>query len=158
MTWVENGVLKNLAYGVTGAMFTGRTYAGWPHSMRFTGGTTTIDQMIAQCADGIYVNRFSGVDLIDRKTCLTTGVTRDGCFYVKDGKIVKPVKNFRFDESPFFMLNKIEALGIPERTSFGYTPKGAYMEGWECNWPRWPMIVPPMMVRDFNFSALADAV
>jgi len=89
--------------------------------------------------------------LIHQKSMTTTGVTRDGCFLIKDGKIAKPVKNFRFLDSPAFMLNKLVTLGPTRRASLGYAPS-------EFDWPRRPMIVPPMMVNDFNFSALADAV
>jgi len=157
MTWIEGGVLKNLAYDVGWAMVKGKTYADIPSSFRLSGGTTTVDEMIAQCREGIYVNRFSGVELLDLSTGLSTGVTRDGCFLVKDGKISKSVKNFRFLESPFFFLNRIEALGVPVRATFGYTPPAPTNDG-AATWPRPPIIVPPMMVRDFNFCSLADAV
>jgi predicted Zn-dependent protease len=53
---------------------------------------------------------------------MITGVTRDGCFYVKHGKIERPVKNFRFTDSPWFFLNRIMSLGIAVRAAFGYTP------------------------------------
>ena len=73
----------------------------------------------------------------------------------KDGKISKAVKNFRFLDSPFFVFNKIEALGVPERAAFGYRPPAA---GRDDEWPLPPVIVPPMMVKDFNFNQVADAV
>jgi predicted Zn-dependent protease len=162
MTWVNQGVLTNMAYRALYAMARGKRYAEIPYSLRLSGGTTTVEQMIAQCEEGILVNRMSDVELIDDPTCLLTGVTHGGCFLIKDGKISKPVKNFRFLESPFFFLNKIEALGVPERASFGRTPIGHRERGgWDSygvDWPRRPMIVPPMMVRDFNFNALSDAI
>jgi hypothetical protein len=163
MRWVEGGVLKNLAYAVNYAMDRGKQYASQPYSLRLSGGQTSVEEMITQCEEGILVNRVADVDLLDKKTCLLTGVTNGGCFLIKDGKITKPVKNFRFVESPFFFLNKIESLGVPERASFGYTPKASREPEWDfdikgSSWPRPPVIVPPMMVRDFNFSALVDAV
>jgi predicted Zn-dependent protease len=88
-------------------------------------------------------------------------VTRDGCFYIKNGKIEKSVKNFRILESPHFALNKLLALGPTGRTAFGYAPNAWLSHDiWNVgmDWPRRPMIVPPIMVRDFNFSALADSV
>jgi predicted Zn-dependent protease len=117
--------------------------------------------MIAQCKEGILVNRVSDVEMVDEYTCVLTGVTHGGCFLIKDGRIFKPVKNFRFLESPFFFLNRIEALGVPERAAFGFTPRGENEPAWDSHggaWPRPPLIVPPMMVRDFNFTALSDAV
>ena len=44
---------------------------------------------------------------------LLTGLTRDGTFYIENGKIKHPVKNFRFNESPVTMLNNIEEVGKP---------------------------------------------
>jgi len=159
MTWVERGVLTNLAYSVEYALGRGKMYAEDPDSIRVDGGSSSIDAMIANCREGIYVNRLSGVELIDLRSGLMTGVTRDGCFLVKDGKIDRPVKNFRILDSPFFFLNKLVALGPTARAPFGYAPPGQDEPNqFTLDWPRRPMIVPPMMVRDFNFSSLADAV
>jgi hypothetical protein len=156
MTWVKDGILVNMAYDPAYAMDRGKSYAQNPYSLRMSGGSTTVEQMIAACQEGIYVNRFSDVRMVHRESALVTGVTRDGCFLIKDGKITKAVKNFRFLESPFFFLNNIEALGVPKRAAFGYTPP-TRGEGIRT-WPRPPIVVPPMMVRDFNFSALSDAI
>lgn len=157
MTWVENGVLKNLAYDPLYAMVKGKPYAEDPYSLRIAGGPTSVDQMVAQCKEGVYVNRLSAVEMVDQRTALMTGVMRDGCFLVKNGQIERGLKNFRFLDSPFFFMNSIEAIGPTARAPFGYTPRAAG-ESWFTDWPRRPMIVPPMMVRDFNFNALADAV
>jgi predicted Zn-dependent protease len=157
--WVEQGILKNLAWQPWSAALRGRTqYADDPHSIRISGGDTTLAHMIAQCEDGILVQQFTDVDLLDLKTGVVSGTTRDGCFLVRHGKIDRPVKNFRFLDSPFFMLNKIVALGKPARAAFGYTPPSPSERLRARPWPRLPIIVPPMMVRDFNFSSLADAV
>jgi predicted Zn-dependent protease len=143
-----------MAYDVGWAMMKGKAFAADPSSFRMEAGpetpTKTIEEMIASCKEGIYVNRFSDVSEIDERSGMLTGATRDGCFLIKDGKFSKAVKNFRIMESPFFFLNKIEAIGASERAAFGWTKEG--------EWPRQPIIVPPLMVQDFNFSALADAV
>lgn len=124
MRWIENGVLKNLVYDPEYGQARGKQYAALPISLRVGGGTTTLDEMIAKCTEGIYVNRFSSVDMLDQQTGLLTGVTRDGCFLVRHRKIDRPVKNFRFIESPFFCLNKLVAVGPTARAAFGYTPSG----------------------------------
>jgi predicted Zn-dependent protease len=153
MTWVQDGVLKNMAYDVSYAMQRGKAFAEVPYSFRLGAEaetpTKTVEEMIAGCKEGIFVNRFSNVDNVHLKSGMLTGTTRDGCFLIKDGKLSKAVKNFRIMDSPFFFLNKIEAIGTPHRAAFGWTKRG--------NWPQQPIIVPPLMVQDFNFSALADA-
>jgi predicted Zn-dependent protease len=170
LTWFENGVLTYLRYGqgdaeAYGKKYTDRAgntrpaYAVEPRSFRMSGGTTSVEEMIANCAEGVYVNRLSNVDLVDSKSGLVTGVTRDGCYWIKNGKIDRAVKNFRVLESPFFFLNKIDALGPAQRASFGYGIPDRFNNFWKPDrWMREPVIVPPMMVHDFNFSALADAV
>jgi len=170
-TWIENGVLKNLAYDTGYGMKQGKIPCGCPYSIRVSpmsgAQTATIEEMIANCAEGVYVNRFSDVSLVDFQSGLMTGVTRDGCFLVKHGKIERPIKNFRFTESPFFAFNKLEAIGVAQRAAFGYTPPDreeqnvSYTEppmGYGTRWPRLPIIVPPMMIQDFNFTALSDSV
>ncbi|MGN0858293.1 MAG: metallopeptidase TldD-related protein, partial [Stenotrophomonas sp.] len=73
-----------------------------------------------------------------------TGLTRDGTFYIENGQIKHPVKNFRFNESPVIMLNNIDELGKPVRVA-----------GDES---RYVMVIPPMKLRDFTFTSLSDAV
>ena len=53
--------------------------------------------------------------MVDPQTVLLTGLTRDGTFYIENGEIKYPIKNFRFNESPVIMLNNIEELGKPVR-------------------------------------------
>jgi len=82
---------------------------------------------------------------------MMTGITSGGCFLIKKGKIEKAIKNLRFTDSPWFFLNRLMAIGTSERSAFGYAP-------WYGKWPLPPTIVPPLMVAEFNFTALADAV
>jgi len=92
---------------------------------------------------GILVTRTWYIRMVDPQTVLLTGLTRDGTFYVEDGEIRYPVKNFRFNESPVIMLNNIEELGRPERLS----GPGSGL-----------IMIPPMKLRDFTFTSLSDAV
>ena len=46
---------------------------------------------------------------------LYTGLTRDGTFLIEGGKISRSIQNFRFNESPLFMLNNLEAVGPAQR-------------------------------------------
>lgn len=152
MTWVEQGVVTHLAWDTDIAAQSGVTPANDPpQSLRVHGGPTSVEEMIANCKEGVYVRRVGQLLLVDSPSGMVTGVTTGGCFLVKNGKIEKSIKNFRFLASPWFIFNKLEALGPTERTAFGYAP-------WAGEWPIPPVIVPPVMVRDFNFVALADAV
>ena len=103
------------------------------------GGTKTLDQLIADCERGVLCTHFFYTNVLDPRSMMLTGITRDGTFLIEKGKIVRPVKNFRFNQSIVQMLNSIEEIGAPDRTSAG-SP------------------APPMRVRDFNFASLSEAV
>jgi len=161
MSYVEKGVLMDLAHTHDYSLDRGKPFNQDPWSMRVEAVPNTQlmteEEMIAQCKRGIYVNRFSYVGMLDSPSALLSGVTRDGCFLIKDGKINRPVKNFRFIDSPMFALNRLVAIGKTQRVPFGYMAHDNGQYYYE-RWPRRPMIVPPIMVTDFNFSALSDAV
>ena len=108
------------------------------------GGNESIEDMIKNTEKGILVSRLWYIRMVDPQTLLLTGLTRDGTFYIENGEIKFPVKNFRFNESPIIMLNNLEALGVPVRTVSG---EGGGMA-----------LIPPMKIRDFTFSSLSDAV
>jgi predicted Zn-dependent protease len=81
---------------------------------------------------------------VDPRTILFTGLTRDGTFLIENGKITKSIKNFRFNESPLFLLSNLEALGPAVRIA------GTEQGG--------PVVMPPIKAKDFNFTSLSDAV
>ena len=142
--WIENGVLKELSYPRMYAVANlGKDYA-LPDSLAFkiSGGTATIDEMIATTRRGILVTRFSNIAILDESSMLLGGNTRDGLWLIENGKISKAIKNFRITESPLFMLNNLEQLGIPERV---FRPEA-------------PAVCPPIKTRDFSFTGLMDAV
>jgi predicted Zn-dependent protease len=143
-TWVEHGVLKELAYPRSYGIANLGKNTGLPSNgaFRMSGGTVTIDEMIAGTKRGVLVTRFSSVAVVDESSLLSTGYTRDGLWLIENGKISKSIKNFRFTESPMFILNNVEQLGAPRRVFH----------------PAAPIVVPPLKVRDFSFTSLSDAV
>ena len=145
--WIENGVVKNLTYDRFWAQKQGRTPVPFSGTLRMSGGTSSIDELIASTDRGILVTRFWYIRAVDPRTILYTGLTRDGTFLIERGRITRAVKNLRFNESPIFMLNNLEAMGRPMRVSAS-----------EAGGPGLAIIVPPIKVRDFNFTSLSDAI
>jgi len=155
--WVKDGVLTTMSVAPISALRAGLTPLKDPPAIKMFGGTTSLEQMIASCERGLYVHRFSGVNLTDQQSGSMTGNTRDGCWFIKNGKIVTPTTNFRIYQSPFASFNKVLALGPASRVAFGFTSTtrgGDPLERWLLP----PVSAPLMMVEDFNFSALSDAV
>jgi predicted Zn-dependent protease len=154
VTWVENGILKQRSVNIGTGIRCGMTPLRDPECIRMSSsssdGPTSIAEMIAQCERGIYVHRFSTIQDVDRWSATMEGFTRGGCLLIEHGKITHPVKDFRFYDSPVLAFNRVLALGPPQRVAFGFTPRDG------DKWPYAPVIAPPLMIRDFNFSALAD--
>ena len=142
--WIENGVLKQLFYSRFWAQKQGKQPTGFPTSIKLEGGTTSMNDIIKSTPRGILVTRLWYLRQVDPRTILFTGLTRDGTFLIEDGKISKAVKNFRFNESPLFLLNNLEALGPAVR--IGGTEAGG------------PIVMPAIKAKDFNFTSLSDAV
>jgi predicted Zn-dependent protease len=160
-TWVKEGVLRAMAYDVARGIARHKTPVEDPVCVRMSGGTTSVEQMIAQCERGIYVHRLSGVTVVDRSSGTMSGVTRDGCFLIEHGKIAKPVINFRILQSPVAAFNNLLEIGVPRRVAFGFASPGGGGGRYDAvlrSWPKPPVVVPPMMVHDFNFAGLVDAV
>jgi len=154
--WVENGVLKTRAASyLPAALDYGFTPRDVPTGVRMSGGTTSIADMIAQCKRGIYVNRFADLRVVHPHSGALSGFTRDGCLLILNGKISRPVTNFRIFESPFLSFNRVLAIGPARRVAFGFTPPQS--TDYHEHWPLKPVIAPSLMVQDFNFEALSDA-
>jgi len=142
--WVENGVLKQLFYTRFWAQKQSKQATGFPSSIKLVGGTTSMDDMIKSTPRGVLVTRLWYLRSVDPRTILFTGLTRDGTFLIENGKITKAIKNFRFNESPLFLLANLEAIGPAIR--LGGTEQGG------------PVVMPAIKAKDFNFTSLSDAV
>jgi PmbA protein len=80
------------------------------------GGTGTEDDLIAQLEHGVYLQRFWYTRLVDRITGTITGVTRDACFLIEDGRLTTPLNGMRFTESVLGVLAGVEAIGADVRS------------------------------------------
>ena len=156
VTWIENGVVKNLAYDRYWAQQQGAQANsggggfGGPQGgggLRMSGGEASLEELIAGTQRGILVTRFWYIRPVDPRTILYTGLTRDGTFLIENGKITRAVKNLRFNESPIFMLNNLEAMSRPVRVSANES--GNAQQG---------TVMPAIKARDFTFTSLSDAI
>jgi predicted Zn-dependent protease len=150
--WIENGILKTLSYdrywaqkkGVPPNSGGGRGGGG---GLKMLGGEHSLEDLIASTQRGILCTRFWYIRGVDQRTILYTGLTRDGTFLIENGKITKPVKNMRWNESPIFMLNNLEMLGRPESVI-----------GSESGDAGAALVMPAIKARDFNFTSASDAI
>lgn len=94
---------------------------------------------------GLLVTRFHYTRWLDPKAMVVTGLTRDGVFLVEKGKIVAPVTNFRWNESPITMLANADAM----------TKHPVRVAGLERGGGTW---APALRTHDFNMASVSAAV
>lgn len=143
ITWVEAGVLQALRAGRFWADRAGVAVRPNPSSLHLAGGSGSLDDLIAGVDKGVLVSRFWYNRMLQPRSILATGLTRDGTFWIEGGKIVKPVKNLRYNDSPITLLTKVAAMGEAVRAG-GTTGRTDVM--------------PPMVVEGFHFDSTSDAV
>ena len=162
--WIEKGIVKTLAYdrywaqkmgvapsggggGGRGGGGGGGGGFGGGGGLKMLGEEHSLEELIASTQRGVLCTRFWYIRPVDQRTLLYTGLTRDGTFLIENGKITRPVKNMRWNESPIFMLNNLEMLGRPERVNASESLSAGAA-----------IVVPPIKARDFNFTSASDAV
>ena len=102
--------------------------------------------MIANTCSGLLVNSLWYIREVDPQTLLVTGLTRDGLYLVENGEVTGAVNNFRFNESPVGMLDRLAEMG---RT------RPCLPREWSDYFPR--VAAPPVRVEGFNMSSVSKA-
>jgi PmbA protein len=108
---VENGVLRGAVWDSTSAARAGgsrqstghapppafRRWGPLPFALSLAGGEAeSIDELVELVADGIYITRLHYLGIVEPRQGILTGMTRDGTFRIRDGKLAEPLVNLRF--------------------------------------------------------------
>ena len=142
-TWVKDGVLIDLPTTRFWAKKQGVPAVPSPSTLHMSGGSGTAEDLLKEVDDGVLVTRFWYNRTLDQSRIQVTGLTRDGTFEIKNGAITRPINNFRYNDSPVSLLTRVVAMGAPERVG----TRGGMV-----------MVVPPLVVEEFNFASRSDAV
>ncbi len=140
--WIEGGKLVQLTRSRYWAQKTGQPAVPWPGSMHLAGGSDDRAALLAAAGDGVLVTRFHYNRMLESRSLLVTGLTRDGTFRVQGGKLAGAINNFRYNDSPLTLLRNVKAMGPAERVA----GSGRVM------------VVPPMVVEGFRFASKSAAV
>jgi predicted Zn-dependent protease len=135
---IKNGIPQTLSYSRYWAKEKNKKANGYFTSLVMAGDNNTIEDLISSTEKGIFVNRTWYINIVNPRTLEITGMTRDGTFWIEDGKLAYPIKNFRFNHSLPNLLRDGEALSQVQR--FGNN------------------IVPGIKVKAFNFSSISDSI
>jgi predicted Zn-dependent protease len=141
-TWIENGVVKTLAVDRYWAKKTNVEPIPLSGGMILEGSEKSLDALIAETKRALLVTRFWYIRSVNPQNAMATGLTRDGVWLVEDGKIVHPVNNFRFNESPVNLLRNLEATSVSVPAGGGFLA----------------LSVPAIRAHDFHFTSKSDAV
>jgi predicted Zn-dependent protease len=73
------------------------SYGPLPFALSMPGGDAeSLDELVELVGDGIYVTRLHYLGIVHPREGVITGMTRDGTFRIRDGKIAEPLVNLRF--------------------------------------------------------------
>jgi PmbA protein len=122
---VENGVLLGAVWDSTSAARAGdshrstghaappamRRWGPLPFALSVAGGEAeSVDELVELVGDGIYITRVHYLGIIEPRHGILTGMTRDGTFRIRDGKIAEPLVNLRFTIAVPDMLAEVPGL------------------------------------------------
>ncbi|MBU4555241.1 MAG: TldD/PmbA family protein [Actinobacteria bacterium] len=113
------------------------SYGPMPLNMEMAAGDATLEELIAGVRHGVYVTRFHYVNVEDPVPATLTGMTRDGTFLIRDGRLSSPLKNQRFTQSAVEALSRVQ----------GVTRERRYI-GTETS----PVLVPGLLVAGFRLT------
>jgi PmbA protein len=108
---VENGVLRGAVWDLAsaaraknGQLSTGhapppalRRWGPLAFALSVAGGEAeSVDELMELVGDGIYVTRLHYLGVVEPRQGILTGMTRDGTFRIRNGKLAEPLYNLRF--------------------------------------------------------------
>lgn len=153
---IDDGLTANLVHdrrsaGRAGSESTGHAsprseiYGPVAQDVFFRGGSVAPDDLVAGVSRGLYVATFNYCRVLDPKTLVVTGLTRNGTFLIENGSITDSVTNLRFTQSFVDALGPGNVLGIGDDARFADSEFGPAM-----------MHVPSVRLAAWNFTGGAS--
>jgi predicted Zn-dependent protease len=111
----------------------GESYGPAPSTLVLAPGAATPDELIAGVDRGLLVTEFWYTRILDPKTSVVTGLTRNGTFLIEGGKVTRGVRNLRFTQSYAEALapGNVVAVGADARLrGQGAIVPSLHLAGW----------------------------
>ncbi|HER25036.1 MAG TPA: TldD/PmbA family protein [Candidatus Atribacteria bacterium] len=147
---IQNGVVKDGVYDHLTALkynkkCTGNTlspeqasFGALPFNLVMQEGSNSLEEIISSTKKGIYISRFHYVNIVNPMSVQLTGMTRDGTFLIEEGRMVKAIKNMRFNTSVIDMLKAVDMISQERQTKPGFVG---------------PVVAPYLRTTHFTFSS-----
>jgi predicted Zn-dependent protease len=103
-------------------------------------GTRTREELIAGVERGLLVTDFWYTRILDPRTQVVTGLTRNGVWLIEAGRVVRPVQNLRFTQSYVEALAPGAILGIGSDRALRVSDFGGHS------------LVPSLHLASWNFT------
>jgi PmbA protein len=88
-----------------------RVYGPMPSALSVApGGAESVEELAGLVGDGIYVTRLHYLGIVNPREGVITGMTRDGTFRIRDGRIAEPLVNLRFTVAVPDLLAEVPGL------------------------------------------------
>ena len=121
------------------------TEGGFALNIFIQGGDSSLEKMIESTEKGILITRFHYINgFLDTRIALMTGMTRDGTFWVEDGKIKHGIKNLRFTESMTKAFSNVVQLSKERKII------NSWWGDVGCT------VSPAMLIKNFKFTGKTD--
>ncbi|WP_159941999.1 MULTISPECIES: metallopeptidase TldD-related protein [unclassified Nocardiopsis] len=116
--WIADGTLGALVRDRRSARGAGAAATPRTDSLCLAGpaDAPSLADMVASTDRALLLTSLWYLRQVDPGSLLLTGLTRDGVYLVENGEITGAVGNFRFEESPLGMLDRVVEVGRTERT------------------------------------------
>ncbi|MFK7864219.1 MAG: TldD/PmbA family protein [Pseudohongiellaceae bacterium] len=145
--WVNSGRLEELSRSRYWAKEKSQQPLASPSNLIMAGGDDSLEEMIASTRRGVLISRFWYIRGLNPRVLAYTGLTRDGTFLIENGRITRPVSNFRFNQSMVDLLRNIQMLSPAVRVAAS-----------ESSSVSTPIVVPAIKVANFNLASVSDAI
>lgn len=153
---IERGVAKGVVYNSLSAHKEGKKSTGhaltpdnaeetFALNLFIEGGDSSLDRMVESVKKGILVTRFHYINgLLDTTNAVLTGMTRDGTFWVEEGKIKHGIKNLRFTESMLKAFSNVLQISKERKIV------ASWWEDVGC------IVAPAMLIDKFKFTGKTE--
>lgn len=131
----KTGLKETSAAGLPGTLHRTTPSAQDQHTWR---------DLVATMERGIFVNSLWYIRMVSRMDGILTGMTRDGIYEVRDGRIFRALRNMRWHENPIRALERCSGM-TRELRLHGISANAGGNGG---------MFVPAMKVDSFHFSSV----
>ncbi|HEX9917112.1 MAG TPA: TldD/PmbA family protein [candidate division Zixibacteria bacterium] len=156
VTFVEKGIAKEVVFNTIDAnqgktKSTGHSLTpdssegGFALNVFIQGGNSSLEKMIQSTEKGILITRFHYINgYLDTRVALMTGMTRDGTFWIENGKVKHGIKNLRFTESMTKAFSNVVALSKERKIV------NVWWGDVGCT------VTPAMLIKNFKFTGKTE--